>query len=74
MRTVSSEWEKYAAAVYPDGMTQLQEKQVRQAFYGGVVVGVLLSMETIATNPNSIPELADSVFGAMNGILNKPKE
>lgn len=45
MRTIEQLWQDYKKSCYPDGMTEDQEKQLRQAFCGGFMV-----MHTISTS------------------------
>lgn len=39
MKSLEKEWETYTNAVYQDGMNPEQEKQLRQAFYAGFLIG-----------------------------------
>lgn len=45
MRTVEQMWQGYHEKVYPDGMDEDQEIQLRQAFYAGVY-SMLMEMHT----------------------------
>jgi hypothetical protein len=40
--TIKGEWEEYVRMVYRKGITPEQEKQLRNTFYAGVEVGLLL--------------------------------
>jgi hypothetical protein len=51
LQTIEEIWQGYAKACYPDGMTEIQERQVRQAFVAGFtsmkVITEIISMPNV---------------------------
>jgi hypothetical protein len=53
MKTIQSEWQRYAEGIYPDGMTRNQEEQVRDAF----IAGAGTTFKLISCDIQELPEM-----------------
>jgi hypothetical protein len=47
--TLQSSWEKYRTACYPDGITAIQDKECRQAFFMGALCLMGIMNAEVAT-------------------------
>lgn len=45
MRNLEDEWNEYRNACYPQGLSQVQHIECRQAFFAGALVVLKLAME-----------------------------
>lgn len=51
-RRILKEWNCYKSAVYPNGMTEDQERQLQKAFYAGSAAMYYLQMRLLSEGPN----------------------